>query len=1340
MDAATASSSTLTINKVVIRPANVAVGQHVAATVTFDTTGLSANLGKQVNITYSYPGGSYTDSAIVQGSTVVLNNFVTPDTPGTPYTVTWTVDAAGQDSKSDSFTVYGPAVTYTFEYKGNPLVLPDGTIVVMANGYSQQKFLLTARDSDGNIVNANGIRVTSSERGDLNYVLDAYSRAIVTVGPELTSSSETITATISGIAGSTHYRLRFINGNLEITAYNRTNHFDPINKTKIGDIIDINVKLNDGDDPMGDVPVSIKCIWPNGTVDMVNSGVYTTTHGGADKGTVRLFDRFTAGLQNTNTVNVFLVQVPVLGLMDACMVSGYSTNAAYMDIIVTPVDPATDGISYRSVNADGLHGYTIIAHVRDIHGNSVFNVPVDFYTYSNLDTNGEFTSEITNVYNAATSDLGSASAATQPHLNPGKIKVNISTINNLHQDVILYYTAGEATLINVAAYPMTVASGDVVNTNIANDIHATKLVAYVTDDWGHPIADQTVDFTVEPDNDGNINGTVTPATGKTDINGMLSGQFVLASTAIGEGEVNVTASSGSLPLASVKIKNTEDKFLNITTSLDKSRVAVNGVVNVTVNVSGVGWQLGRKPADVIFVMDRSGSMGDALGYTNYGTDAGGWFAPTVITNSGLSTSGWTNITYNHDKFTRMILKVWQSTPSYPTRDAKIISADFPGSMDSNETRTVQITMKNPGSLPWMESSVLPITGETKTEGVRLGAYNSTAYTNFGMNGTCGSSIRSKLPASFVVNKDDTYTFTFTITAPIVHGTTDINYNLQYRMIWEGIVWFGDTISKNIKVKPDGIPTPTPTVAPTPVPTPAATGTDTFPSIIDSGETKTVTVTMKNTGDVSFPWPVSTSQYALTVTGSTATFGMGTTTFYVKDYVASDVNKDGTVTFSFPITGPKNIGANKSFSVTYKMYKDGAAFGTGYTKWITVYNSSIPRASALYGDWYYVKNFWNPDGKVITGLSSSIGWAPMTSSTTSVYGILTSGTGKGTLPTYGSTTPSLTKDTYAPPGVYSIQTGRYYVSGAAASYNLYVWDDMKMGQMCDADATAKRSARTFIDNNLTNENDRAGLVTFNSTATTDMGLVTLNKVGTTDKQSLKDAINETNSAGGTSFAAGLLNARMEFDTNPSTVGASKYEIFLTDGWSNTDPAQDLIEAQNTADDHITVFTIGIGDTPTQVNEAYLKDLASMTGGQYFFVRDNVQLLEAYSTIGKIINQNITREGSTLNLIPERIEIDGALVDSTSYVPGSAYTIKNNTSSTMRQVEPTITVDDGESMLSWAMDPIKIGDNWSLRYQIRANANGSTHPIGPGSRGVFTPFENPEDIYICGHAQRPRDNRR
>ena len=105
----------------------------------------------------------------------------------------------------------------------------------------------------------------------------------------------------------------------------------------------------------------------------------------------------------------------------------------------------------------------------------------------------------------------------------------------------------------------------------------------------------------------------------------------------------------------VVIRYTNNSYLNITTAMKYA--AVNGTIGVTITVDGIGYQAGRPPADVIFVMDRSGSMGDAQGFTNYGANVGGWLGATVLDEtSQVTKNAVTNFTYNHMLNTRMSSK------------------------------------------------------------------------------------------------------------------------------------------------------------------------------------------------------------------------------------------------------------------------------------------------------------------------------------------------------------------------------------------------------------------------------------------------------------------------------------------------------------------------------------------------------------------------------------------------------------------------------------------------------------------------------------------------------------
>jgi len=102
----------------------------------------------------------------------------------------------------------------------------------------------------------------------------------------------------------------------------------------------------------------------------------------------------------------------------------------------------------------------------------------------------------------------------------------------------------------------------------------------------------------------------------------------------------------------------------------------------------------------------------------------------------------------------------------PEEAAEFVQASVPKVVAAGSRQTVTITMKNVGTAPW-----------TKTAGYRLGAQNPHDNSTWGTN-------RVDLPAS--VPGQGVVTFQFGITAPKTPGT----YNFQWRMVHEGVAWFG----------------------------------------------------------------------------------------------------------------------------------------------------------------------------------------------------------------------------------------------------------------------------------------------------------------------------------------------------------------------------------------------------------------------------------------------------------------------------------------------------------------------------------------------------------------------
>ena len=109
--------------------------------------------------------------------------------------------------------------------------------------------------------------------------------------------------------------------------------------------------------------------------------------------------------------------------------------------------------------------------------------------------------------------------------------------------------------------------------------------------------------------------------------------------------------------------------------------------------------------------------------------------------------------------------------------ATFVSQNVPASMVAGSSATVTVTMRNAGSKPWNNNSPYPYS---------LGSQNPQD------NGTWGLGRVSVGDAP--VQPGETKAFTFTITAPAMPG----NYNFQWRMVQDGVEWFGDN-SPNVVI-------------------------------------------------------------------------------------------------------------------------------------------------------------------------------------------------------------------------------------------------------------------------------------------------------------------------------------------------------------------------------------------------------------------------------------------------------------------------------------------------------------------------------------------------------------
>ena len=175
---------------------------------------------------------------------------------------------------------------------------------------------------------------------------------------------------------------------------------------------------------------------------------------------------------------------------------------------------------------------------------------------------------------------------------------------------------------------------------------------------------------------------------------------------------------------------------------------------------------------------------------------------------------------------------------------------------------------------------------------------------------------------------------------------------------------------------------------------------------------------------------------------------------------------------------------------------------------------------------------------------------------------------------------------------------------------------------------KNVASEFI---MGRPNDRIGLVEYAGESYTRTPV-------TSDKaivlRSLRDMNYNTTIQSGTAIGMGLATAVNRLKDSKAK---SKVIILLTDGVNNTGFIDPKIASELAVEYGIKTYTIGLGTNgtalspvaidprtgqfqyarvPVEIDEALLKEIASVTGGKYFRATNNKKLEEIYSEINKL----------------------------------------------------------------------------------------------------------------------------
>ncbi|MGL5730401.1 MAG: vWA domain-containing protein [Bacteroidales bacterium] len=172
--------------------------------------------------------------------------------------------------------------------------------------------------------------------------------------------------------------------------------------------------------------------------------------------------------------------------------------------------------------------------------------------------------------------------------------------------------------------------------------------------------------------------------------------------------------------------------------------------------------------------------------------------------------------------------------------------------------------------------------------------------------------------------------------------------------------------------------------------------------------------------------------------------------------------------------------------------------------------------------------------------------------------------------------------------------------------------------------AKDVAAAFINGR---QNDNIGLVVFSGESFTQVPLTTDHAVLLNMFQSIQSGMIED----GTAIGLGLANSVSRLKDSKAK---SKVIILLTDGSNNRGEIAPVTAAEIAKSFGIRVYTIGVGTIGTapypvqtpfgvqyqnmavDIDENVLKQIASMTGGQYFRATDNKSLKGIYDEIDKL----------------------------------------------------------------------------------------------------------------------------
>jgi hypothetical protein len=222
-------------------------------------------------------------------------------------------------------------------------------------------------------------------------------------------------------------------------------------------------------------------------------------------------------------------------------------------------------------------------------------------------------------------------------------------------------------------------------------------------------------------------------------------------------------------------------------------------------------------------------------------------------------------------------------------NAVYLSQSTPGIMNPGQTYGVSVTMKNTGRSTWSKGSY-----SLKVINVSEFLVNRWSVNSVDVNSSVS-------PGSEVV-------FNFNIVAPV-----DGSYNIQWQMASGGAFFGEPTINVPVRVSGEVIP-----VAPNIIENNALFVSQKVTSVMETGLTYDVSVTMLNTGSTT--WKPGEYKLKVSTVGADNTLNAWVV---ANVELSNEISPSSEVVFTFKVTAPNKSGV---YNLQCQLVKDGTFFG------------------------------------------------------------------------------------------------------------------------------------------------------------------------------------------------------------------------------------------------------------------------------------------------------------------------------------------------------------------------------------------------------------------------------